>query len=65
LQPGNKKGHAKTAGLVRESCRGALPLKSPRDGFAGDLNLTDAQKRIATLLGGDAWAQKPREDDWD
>ena len=21
----------------------------------GELNLTDAQKRIATLLGGDAW----------
>jgi hypothetical protein len=30
-------------------------VKSPRDGFADHLNLIIAQKRIATLLGGDAW----------
>jgi len=45
----------KNGRLVRESCAGTLPLKFPRDGFAGHLNLTNAQKRIATLLGGDAW----------
>jgi|GEM_PF-6962493 len=33
--------------------QGTLPRKSPRDGCAGDLNPTDAQKRIATLLGGE------------
>jgi hypothetical protein len=34
-------------------------VKSLRDGLAGHLHRTIVQKRIATLLGGDAWVSQP------